>query len=236
MNKTISTIIKAGFITAGLMGAVTLSAWWQCPYCGERHTGRVCPVTGNTQYGCGPAYGCWGDEVASDDEDVLFQAMARRRQTRTQGREDKVFDHLRRHGSINDLNSFVRKTQDMLANRNLRMVVGQGGYYQVIPEAGQLPQGFHFDVIQVRGQGFPPAPPPPHFAHHFDPHFHFGCMDEFDAFGCHEGFAPQFQPYGCHYDDDYGPYGCYPRRDYDPYGCGSPYGRPTFGGYGCRYY
>ncbi|MDR1255235.1 MAG: hypothetical protein LBJ78_04420 [Puniceicoccales bacterium] len=50
MSKTISTIIKAGFITVGLMGAVTLNAWW-CEHCKRDHISQRCPITGNTKNG-----------------------------------------------------------------------------------------------------------------------------------------------------------------------------------------
>ncbi|MDR1255113.1 MAG: hypothetical protein LBJ78_03795 [Puniceicoccales bacterium] len=49
MNKIISTFIKVGFIAAGLMGEVTLNAWW-CEHCNRPHSGR-CPVTGHTEHG-----------------------------------------------------------------------------------------------------------------------------------------------------------------------------------------
>jgi hypothetical protein len=82
MKKTISTIIKASLVTAGVMGVVTLNAWW-CHLCQRDHRGRVCPITGNAQYGCGgygcgPAYSCWEQEVDSDDEAALMQDIMRR--------------------------------------------------------------------------------------------------------------------------------------------------------------
>ncbi|MDR1255114.1 MAG: hypothetical protein LBJ78_03800 [Puniceicoccales bacterium] len=45
MNKIISTIIKAGFVTAGLMSAVALNAWW-CDHCKKVHPeyNSVCPI------------------------------------------------------------------------------------------------------------------------------------------------------------------------------------------------
>ncbi|MDR2396499.1 MAG: hypothetical protein LBD69_01415 [Puniceicoccales bacterium] len=224
MKKTISTFIKASVVTACVMGVVTLNAWW-CQHCQRNHRGRVCPVTGNTQYGCGPAYGCWERDVDSDDEEVFIQDIMRRRQARAQEREDKIFNHLRRHGSVAELNRFVRKTQEVVENRGFRMVVDGGGFFQVVPQ-GPLPGGFRIEV--VRGND---VPPPPYGCHH--PFGAYGCADEFGpvfdfpGFGCHEDFVPPPPPYG---------YGCYPDRDY--YGCGDPYygcHHHHFGDYGCRY-
>jgi hypothetical protein len=149
--------------------------------------------------------------------------MARRRRARVQGREDKIFSHLRRHGSVAELNQFVRKTQELVENRGYRMVVGADGFFQVIPQ-GPLPHGFRLDV--VRGHGVPPPPLHPFLGCDFDfgrPFLPFGCEDAFDAFGCHEDFGSQFLPYGCHPHGHYGcehfvPYGCYPHYDCH-YGC-----------------
>ncbi|MDR1254722.1 MAG: hypothetical protein LBJ78_01685 [Puniceicoccales bacterium] len=46
MNKIISTFIKAGFVTASLMSAVALNAWW-CDHCKKVHPeyNSVCPIT-----------------------------------------------------------------------------------------------------------------------------------------------------------------------------------------------
>ncbi|MDR0647624.1 MAG: hypothetical protein LBF43_04305, partial [Puniceicoccales bacterium] len=98
-------------------------------------------------------------DVDSDDEDNFVQEMARRRRARVQGREDKIFSHLRRHGSVAELNQFVRKTQRMLSDRGLRMAIGQGGYYEVIPEENEVPQGFRLLVIPGEGQRPGPALP-----------------------------------------------------------------------------
>ncbi|MDR1254704.1 MAG: hypothetical protein LBJ78_01585 [Puniceicoccales bacterium] len=45
MSKTINTIIKTGFVMVGLMGEVTLNAWW-CEDCHEEHEFDSCDKTG----------------------------------------------------------------------------------------------------------------------------------------------------------------------------------------------
>ncbi|MDR0755306.1 MAG: hypothetical protein LBE99_00070 [Puniceicoccales bacterium] len=176
MNK----FIKTSLVTVGLLGAITLNAWW-CHHCGRNH-GGACP----DPFGCGGGYGC-GLVVDSDEEDELtqnlqqqqqaigrhIQAIEQQKQRRAQERENKVFGRLEQNANVAEWNRFVRKTQDTLANRSLRMVVGPGGHYQVIPEDRQLPQGFHLDVIPGQGQQHGPALPQG-WERNFDPQL--GCL------------------------------------------------------------
>ncbi|MDR2396284.1 MAG: hypothetical protein LBD69_00240 [Puniceicoccales bacterium] len=48
MQKTTSTFIKASLVTVGVMGVITLNAWW-CNYCQMEHAGKVCPAMGEVR-------------------------------------------------------------------------------------------------------------------------------------------------------------------------------------------
>jgi hypothetical protein len=88
MSKTINTIIKAGFITVGLMGAVTLNAW-HCEDCQMEHRGPVCLMNGKKPDGS--RHDDWEDEVDLEDANEAIQEMTRRQEARVQKRgEDSV--------------------------------------------------------------------------------------------------------------------------------------------------
>ncbi|MDR0756204.1 MAG: hypothetical protein LBE99_04820 [Puniceicoccales bacterium] len=48
MKQIINKLLKTSLVAVGLMGAITLNAWW-CKDCQGEHEGPICPVSGKSQ-------------------------------------------------------------------------------------------------------------------------------------------------------------------------------------------
>ncbi|MDR0755966.1 MAG: hypothetical protein LBE99_03585 [Puniceicoccales bacterium] len=53
MKQIMSKLLKTSLVAAGLMGVVTLNAWW-CDDCQMEHRGPICHVSGKTAAGIDP--------------------------------------------------------------------------------------------------------------------------------------------------------------------------------------